>query len=297
MRGDELEHDGGIFGIAENLMNDYRYGVVMDNAASQYRPDDVIVVGDVLWHHGLFDDDFRIRAERFFWNFRFNRTDGQKRCHHPYRLWVTPGNHDVGYGAFVEAAVLDRFEAKYGPRNQLVVVREASVSKGAKPSARPAVVLVLVHSMCYDGCYEDNIRQQDIAFVQHASSQLELRRVKHRLDGTPQDVIVMVTHIPLHKPAGFCPPDFPSIVQARWGGVEEQTLLSPEISAWLLRTVKPTVVLTGHNHEGCSFTHTTDRSLPQTPLTAANTSSNRRARFSMAPPYRPLRLLQPSRRN
>merc|ERR1711934_888878 len=68
--------------------------------------------------------------------------------------------------------------------------------------------------------------------------------------------IVLFQHVPLHKPSGSCPGDAPYINRTESGFIVEQTLLSEEWSEYIVHTIHPVLVFSGHDHEGCSFEHT-----------------------------------------
>ena len=68
--------------------------------------------------------------------------------------------------------------------------------------------------------------------------------------------ILLLTHLPLHKPKGACV-DHPFI---RWTeGTDkvpiEQNMLSPRVSQIILDKIKPKYIFNGHDHHGCQYKH------------------------------------------
>jgi len=58
----------------------------------------------------------------------------------------------------------------------------------------------------------------------------------------------------MHKPAGVCI-DSPNIVYNALGHVVQQNFLSEKTSQNILRNIQPIFIFTGHDHEGCDYTH------------------------------------------
>jgi len=65
--------------------------------------------------------------------------------------------------------------------------------------------------------------------------------------------LILLTHIPLHKDAPHCV-DKINIVY-RGGFVEEQTMLSENVSSYILNHISPKYIFTGHDHYGCEYAH------------------------------------------
>lgn len=59
---------------------------------------------------------------------------------------------------------------------------------------------------------------------------------------------ILLTHIPLHKPPGYCV-DNPDISYSSDGTIIWQNMLSPALSDYLLNQVNPLFVFNGHDHE------------------------------------------------
>ena len=79
-------------------------------------------------------------------------------------------------------------------------------------------------------------------------------------DHDEHSATVLLTHIPLHKPTGICV-DGPFFSYFSNGGVREQNHLSEDLSKRLVKCLQNTqssIVLNGHDHEGCDSFHYRD---------------------------------------
>ena len=66
--------------------------------------------------------------------------------------------------------------------------------------------------------------------------------------------MILITHIPLHKQVGCV--DKPLVHVDEDGEVTRQNHLSQATTRHLLDYVAPDIILTGHDHHGCSYNHT-----------------------------------------
>jgi hypothetical protein len=79
--------------------------------------------------------------------------------------------------------------------------------------------------------------------------------------------VVLLTHIPLFKPAGFCVDEPHTDYWWDAGPIQEQTHLTQVSSDWILDNIfssleggaVPGLILTGHDHEGCDVVHYMER--------------------------------------
>jgi hypothetical protein len=67
--------------------------------------------------------------------------------------------------------------------------------------------------------------------------------------------IILLTHIPLYKPAGSCPGDEPSTTIGRRGFITQQNLWEENTTNFILNEIKPLFVFNGHDHSGCIYQH------------------------------------------
>jgi hypothetical protein len=66
--------------------------------------------------------------------------------------------------------------------------------------------------------------------------------------------MILITHIPLHKQVGCV--DKPLLHIDEDGLITRQNHLSQSTSRHLLDYIAPDIILTGHDHHGCTYNHT-----------------------------------------
>ena len=93
---------------------------------------------------------------------------------------VLAGNHDIGYGATMMQHHVNRFEAAFGPLNSVYEIEGHRVVK--------------VNSMNLDGSSDQELRDKTWKFVREMA----------KLQQSEPLPLILLTHIPLHKPAGNC---------------------------------------------------------------------------------------------
>ncbi|KAF9933737.1 hypothetical protein FBU30_004538 [Linnemannia zychae] len=197
------------------------------------------------------------------------------------------GNHDIGYGYDISQERIERWEHIFGKSNFITSmdIPTPTNSEGAnfnnETDSREEqnvarnnrrLHLVVLNTMLLDGpSTDENLRGQTWEFLQEAST------LKER---NPQDKIVLLTHIPLHKEQGICvdPPD----IRVHWDNtIIEQTMLTPNTTQWILNHLQPDFILNGHDHFGCDVTHTLH--FGQTAWTASLTSDPSSSTLSPTP--------------
>ena len=280
------------------LGNDYYLAHIYRTLRAHTRPTHVAVLGDLLGSQWIDDDEFARRADRF-WSRVFK---GGMRVEDEITLNPTieplgedaawsrrvinvAGNHDVGYAGDLTSVRLARFERAFGAANWEIVFQlpSKSLSSPTPPTAEsgaappvdeqteqgPFLRLVMLNSMNLDTpALDPALQAQTYDFLNAVitrSQPVEDRRV-----GT-----LLLTHIPLHKPAGVCADaprfDFYPAESASDGvGVREQNHLSYNAGKGVLEGLygmsgdpaapgaglgRQGLILTGHDHEGCDVCH------------------------------------------
>eukprot|EP00727_Mastigamoeba_balamuthi_P013612 m51a1_g8874 hypothetical protein (399) ;mRNA; f:618587-619783 len=154
----------------------------------------------------------------------------------PRALWC-PGNHDVGYSATADDARADRWRSAFGPLDH-----EATL-------ARTGHRVVVVDAPALDGPEGWGPREAAWAAVEAA--------------GARGPGALLATHIPLgpgsarrQRWPGGPPCDREALVPG-WapGSVREQTHLSANATARLVAALRPSLVVSGHEHDGCLAMH------------------------------------------
>ncbi|RMZ77768.1 hypothetical protein DV737_g4189, partial [Chaetothyriales sp. CBS 132003] len=270
--------------------NDYYLAHIFRTLKWWAKPTHVTVLGDLIGSQWVSDDEFEWRAWRF-WNRVFGGgervddavVDAALAGHSlpmddeawSGRIINIAGNHDIGYAGDVSRARLDRFERLFGPANWDVRFDYPSTSTSAPGnSSAPTLHLVVLNSLVLDTPALDEAIQHD---TYDYVNDLLAHRTRPVDDASA--FTLLLTHLPLHKPAGVCV-DGP--YSDFWGdddgggvyrphGLKEQNHLSKQASeSAILKalfgmsgdlnapargTGRPGLILTGHDHEGCDTWH------------------------------------------
>ncbi|KAJ9465994.1 Protein TED1 [Diplonema papillatum] len=227
-----------VFHFLNNRMNDIFYTLLAH--IMQFRKGPFygkFVLGDIQAYQFYRDDLFDNVAYRVFSMFAMGAKEDESvlSSDHWADLRFIAGNHDLGYARELRLQNIKRFENTYNQRlwSDTIVF----------PSDKPPVLLVACDGLELDGELRSNTSWEHLqSFVPGAFSNRE---------GLP---VILLLHIPLWKPPGSCPGDEPQFTYFR-GQVAQQNTLSKATTDWILGTLKPAAVLTGHDHEGCTFIH------------------------------------------
>ncbi|KAG0497551.1 hypothetical protein HPP92_002242 [Vanilla planifolia] len=156
-------------------------------------------------------------------------------------VYYVCGNHDIGYSHFhmKNPEVIHRYEKEFGARNY-----RFSAGK---------VDFIVVDAQTLDGAKQGKEADLSWQFIKNISSDVT---------SSPR---VLLTHIPLYRlddtPCGIFRSS--SIINQRvtFAGVNQgmtyQNYLTKESSDHLLNLIKPVLVLSGHDHDHCTVTHST----------------------------------------
>ncbi|KAF2481225.1 hypothetical protein BDY17DRAFT_229786, partial [Neohortaea acidophila] len=242
-------------------------------------PTHMVILGDLLGSQHISDAEFQRRSRRF-WTGVFK---GSKRVPRTItdvsgraetlgkdadwknRIIAVAGNHDIGYAGDITEHRVQRFEETYGAVNWDIRFRldNGTASDSPKKSlfsafqfgpAPPELHVVVLNSMNLDSPAKDlDLQSQSRDF---ASEQL------HGSGATrpKNSATLLLTHIPLYKPAGLCTDAeyFDWLPADEGGGLKEQNLLSLSTSMHILDGLAKSgkaLVLNGHDHAGCDTFH------------------------------------------
>lgn len=263
------------------------------------KPTHVTVLGDLLGSQWIEDDEFERRGWRF-WNRTFKGGERvpddvaafpQKQYNLTGFLDGSPdediwtrriinvaGNHDIGYAGDLTEERLKRFERIFGKANyelrfELPVTDEAVnstiVNDEMNPDSTrlpPEIRIVVLNDMNLDTPAK-SLPLQDATY-----------QFINKVIGTSAAVeyeghfTLILTHIPLYKPAGICvdAPFFDFHSKEDGGGLKEQYLLSADASKGMLEGIfgisgdtnaagngrgRKGMVINGHDHAGCDTYH------------------------------------------
>lgn len=224
IEGDAKVWRRGTAGRVELALND-AYHRVVAGAVARLGPTHAVLLGDLFSSERVNATEFAARARRLAWSFA-------PVLRAVPTLNVT-GNHDVGYGAHVDAAHLRAFEAVYG-------------AAGAA-HALGGHVFCVVNSQVLEGAPAALVAEAWARVADCAAAAAAARAP-----------VVLLTHIPLHNngPDGAQPACDRYSVRWTTGApraIREQTHLTPATSARLLAALRPVLVFAGHDHRGCAY--------------------------------------------
>lgn len=201
-----------------------------------FKPDVVLFLGD-YFDGGPFlpEEEWYESLSRFKHVFGMN-SQGQAG---DVPTFYISGNHDIGYSrvASHKLDVISRYEKAFGSRNRRFVIGSTE--------------FVSIDAQAIDGNPQKELASEVWKFVQNVSSDAKSH---------PR---VLLTHIPLYRPDQTpCGPHRASSVidQRLWRHFKDQEVMyqnyiTAESSKRLLELIKPTLVLSGHDHDQCTLTH------------------------------------------
>jgi predicted MPP superfamily phosphohydrolase len=202
--------------------NDWYQRYVISRSVSVLNPSHVVVLGDLFSSQFLSDIEWNARMQRY------------KRIMSAINvpLVAIAGNHDIGYASEQSRHNNARWERDFGVLNGELRIRLVHdpfyfVKKSSfKISScfSDSHVLVWCNAMLLDGAV-------DLTQTEETWEHIERKR---------DEKVILLIHIPLHKPAGSCDGDSP-MLQKSGHVVVTQNLLSEESTQRILAT-KPEVV-------------------------------------------------------
>lgn len=209
--------------------NDYYLGHIYSTILSQLKPTHVTVMGDLVSSQWIDDLEFYARARRYKQRI-FKARNGLS-------FFNISGNHDIGYGGEMTTERIDRFERIFGSLNFDIVYNY----DGLLPYRIVGINSLALDGPNFDPQYKQNVQQ----FLETLRNQQF------------QGATILLTHVPLYKPAGICQ-DGPDFAYYDNGNIREQNHLSQESTGLVLDSLFHQenkyggVILTGHDHEGCN---------------------------------------------
>ncbi|KAG5008983.1 hypothetical protein JHK87_017498 [Glycine soja] len=201
-----------------------------------FKPDVILLLGD-YFDGGpyLSDEEWQESFNRFRHIFGLNA----QRKYTDMPVYYIPGNHDIGYESLhsLKPEVIRRYEETFGIRNYRFTVGK--------------VDFIAVDAQTLDGHPQNHLTSQTWDFVKNISA---------------DDVVhprVLLTHIPLYRRDDtYCGPDRSSLIinqMLSFGLIfvtsRYQNYVSEKSSKYLLDTIKPKLILSGHDHDQCTVSH------------------------------------------
>lgn len=280
--------------------NDYYLGHIYRTMHWWTGPTHVTILGDLVGSQWIDDAEFEVRRWRY-WNRVFHGgvlvpeevewlssgdddalVLGEDSAAWKRRVINVAGNHDVGYAGDLTKERLERFTKAYGkPNYELRFQMPVAFAKGEENEEEegfgerpvPELRIVVFNDMNLDTpAGSQEMQQETYGFLNHViTSSEDVARPAH--------FTILLTHIPMYKDAGICVdgPFFDFYTDQFGNGVKEQNHLSRDASKGILEGIfgmsgnpdaagggfgRNGVILTGHDHEGCSVYHYINQSSP-----------------------------------
>jgi len=263
------------------------------------RPTHVTVLGDLVGSQWLTDHEFDRRADRFWTRvFRGGERVPDELALYPadeydlsgylggapgneselwsHRIINVAGNHDIGYAGDINENRTDRFERAFGKINyelrfELPLASEElsetvydRIKNPGSVRLVPELRIVVVNSMNLDTpAASQQLQDETYAFVNKVIDTSAAVEFKGHYT-------VILTHVPMYKPAGVCIDSPLFEFHDHDGSLREQNQLSGPASRGFLEGMlgmsgnpdapgggrgRRGIILNGHDHEGCDTYH------------------------------------------
>lgn len=205
-----------------------------------FEPDEIIFLGD-YFDGGpyLSDKEWKESLDRFQHVFDQSQR-GLKSRLTDIPVHYLSGNHDIGYSGFHShrPQVVERYNKVFGESNYRLKIGN--------------VDFIAVNAQTLDGAVEGKFTSASWDFIQNVSAET---------NPLPR---VLLTHIPLYRadntPCGAHRSS--PIINQRisiggpgFEGIMYQNYLSEQTSRRILELIKPILVLSGHDHDQCTLSH------------------------------------------
>lgn len=203
---------------------------------SIYKPDIIIFLGDLLDEGSYFrDSSFYKASEEFDRIFKFDESR-QKRI-------VIAGNHDVGFHDRMTEFpfILHRFASKYETTTSIELAKFNKLN------------IISSNSMAFynDQC---SVCSEAISATNQISRYLDRER-NTILEEYSEPILL--THIPLYrKDDAHC--DHPYSMEHS-ANEQGRDVLHKEASQFLLKRLRPRLIISGHTHMNCKIRHTAEK--------------------------------------
>eukprot|EP01095_Lingulamoeba_sp_RSL-Kostka_P016822 TRINITY_DN839_c5_g1_i1.p1 TRINITY_DN839_c5_g1~~TRINITY_DN839_c5_g1_i1.p1 ORF type:complete len:427 (-),score=67.47 TRINITY_DN839_c5_g1_i1:4-1284(-) len=256
----------GIYGLINLIFNDIYQKWVYLNMVAVFKPEVIVVLGDLFSRQNLINEEFYLRLERYNSIFTI-----PKDIKHFINI---VGNHDIGYGFTGNLEGVRRFEANFPPNKVNGEFIHANHH------------FIYYNTQQIDSSKEQQLYNETTEFLHVTAEEIRKRRVRmldlENID-SPENIqrfneekersiyknhtfteeeeqilekapIVILQHIPLYKPKGTCA-DSPLHIKSHRGYIIEQAMLSQDWSDYVLNAFSPIAIFNGHDHNGCFYEH------------------------------------------
>ncbi|CAI9114530.1 OLC1v1015273C1 [Oldenlandia corymbosa var. corymbosa] len=201
-----------------------------------FKPDAILFLGDYMdGGPYLSDDEWQESLSRFKHIFNLNMLQQNTNT----KVYFLSGNHDVGYAAVLSKMpeVTRRYEKEFGARNYRFKLGQ--------------VDFVTIDSQTLDGNAQEDVTATTWKFISNVS------------EDPSSTSRVLLTHIPLYRPneTSCGPYRASSIINqriTRSPGDQQilyQNYVTEKSSNNVLNSIRPALILSGHDHDQCTVTH------------------------------------------
>ncbi|KAL9115905.1 MAG: hypothetical protein Q9227_000273 [Pyrenula ochraceoflavens] len=263
--------------------NDYYLAHIYRTLHWWTKPTHVTVLGDLIGSQWVTDDEFEWRGWRY-WNrvFRSSHNASPPAEDSPVldptawnnRIINVVGNHDIGYAGDITSSRMSRFERIFGPPDWDTRFHYPPDLLPPSHVTPPTLHLINFNTLNLDTpAFDSELQSSSYAYLNDVISSRSFPV------GDDNSFTLLLTHLPLHKPAGVCvdPPHFAFFEEDdedqryKKGGLREQNHLSEHVShQGILQGLygmsadanavaggrgRRGLILTGHDHEGCDVWH------------------------------------------
>lgn len=193
-------------------------------------PDTHYFLGDLFDGGREWDDAKWVREFTHRWNRIYTKP--------AYKLTIMglPGNHDIGFGNTINLKAANRFAMFFGEPNSVYSIGNHSV--------------VALDGISLMNWINETVYSRPIDFLRDLHDS--------HVVGADQQPRVLLTHVPLYRdpalPCGRHRESRRNTIPWEYGH-QYQTMLSPQVSEHILRSVRPSVVFSGDDHDACHTTH------------------------------------------
>ncbi|KAI6135705.1 Metallo-dependent phosphatase-like protein [Pisolithus croceorrhizus] len=229
---------GAFMSFLTQLMVDLNLRKSWRAAFHHLQPDAVVVLGDMM------DNGRKSMSTTEYENYHQRYRDIFKAYKRPVPTYYLPGNHDVGLGASASFSLEadSRYTSHFGPRNHYTSVGNHTLVFIDATALAEEDVLRAGRGHSFDSW--PAVRYGPIEFVKQIAAS--------HSGGS----FVLFTHIPLARPQNAsCGPLRERGTIRQGFGFGYQNTLMEGATVFLLDRLKPSLILSGDDHDYCDYQH------------------------------------------
>ncbi|KAK7472742.1 hypothetical protein VKT23_000852 [Stygiomarasmius scandens] len=210
-------------------------------AALNSRPDAIFFLGDMM-------DNGRMPASDKEYEQYYHRFKKIFKDKNNIPTYFIPGNHDTGLGtpSMFSPAAHSRYESHFGPLNNVVNM------------ANHSIILIDAPGLVEEDHQRHGSGRSYAEWKPASGGTIDF--VKRFGQEHKSGPTILLSHIPLSRPEGSdCGPLREKGTIHRGVGLGYQNTLGKDSSLFLLDAIRPSLILSGDDHDYCVFTHKFER--------------------------------------